>query len=295
MFLRLTASWAATTRRQERVMTAEFSGPGPNTFSIFQGQHDGLYPARRETFVFSLLGQAAIVAVLIYFTSCVIRSTPVIGRNLPKANELLLVFSGHNGGGGGDHDLLPASRGNLPKASLDPQLAPPTVIVPKEPPKLAVPETVQVAPDIQLPRGGQVADPMSQFSRVLSGGPGGPGGIGTGCCDGVGPSTGPGFGPGPAGIYPAGKMGVTVPQAIFSPEPSFSDEARKAKAQGIVMLVLVVGKDGRTSDIHVRQSLGMGLDEKAIEAVSRWRFRPATLNGQAVATQIAVQVDFRLY
>jgi len=218
-------------------MTAASLGPDPNTFSIFSGQNDGLYRARREPFVFSLLGQAAIVGVLIYFTSRVIRHTPDIGRNLPKANELLLVFSGHNGGGGGNHDLLPASRGNLPKASLDPQLLPPTVIVPKEPPKLAVEETVRVAPDFQLPQGGQVGDPMSQFSRVLSGGSEGPGGIGPGCCDGIGPSSGPGFGPGPAGIYPAGKMGVTVPQAIFSPEPSFSDEARKAKAQGIVMLV----------------------------------------------------------
>ncbi len=90
-------------------------------------------------------------------------------------------------------------------------------------------------------------------------------------------------------------MGVTISQVIFDPEPGFSDEARKAKAQGVVMLLVVVGKDGRIYDVHVRQSLGMGLDEKAIEAVSRWRFRPATLNGQPVATQIAVQVDFRLY
>ena len=276
-------------------MTAASLGPGPNTFSIFSGQNDGLYRARRETFVFSLLGQAALVGVLVYFTSCVIQGTPEIGRNLPKSNELLLVFSGHNGGGGGNHDPIPASRASLPKASLDPQLLPPTVIVPKEPPKLAVEEIVRVAPEIQLPQGGQIGDPMSQFSRVLSDGPGGPGGIGTGCCDGIGGSAGPGFGPGPAGIHPAGKMGVTVPQVIFNPEPSFSDEARKAKAQGMVMLVLVVGKDGRTYDVHVRQSLGMGLDEKAIEAVSRWRFRPATLNGQPVATQIAVQVDFRLY
>ena len=59
--------------------------------------------------------------------------------------------------------------------------------------------------------------------------------------------------------------------------------------------MLVVGKDGHTYDIRVRQSLGMGLDEKAIEAVSRWRFRPATFNGQPVATQIEVDVDFRLY
>jgi protein TonB len=218
-----------------------------------------------------------------------------IASRLPKFTELPLVFSGHNGGGGGNHDPLPASHGNLPKASLDPQLTPPTVIVPKEPPKLAVEETVLVAPDIQLLQGGQVGDPLSQFSRALSNGSGGPGGIGPGCCGGVGPSTGSGFGPGPSGIYPAGKIGVTVPQVIFSPEPSFSDEARKAKAQGIVMLLLVVGKDGLPHDIRVGQSLGMGLDEKAIEAVHHWRFRPATLNGQPVATQIAVQVDFRLY
>jgi TonB family protein len=156
-------------------------------------------------------------------------------------------------------------------------------------------ETVMVAPDIKLPQGGQIGDPTSQFSKILSNGPGGRGGIGPGSGDGIGPSTGPGVGNGPPGIFPAGKMGVTVPQVIFNPEPSFSDEARKAKAQGIVLLLLVVGKDGRPYDIRVRQSLGMGLDEKAIEAVNRWRFRPATLNGQPVATQIAVQVDFHLY
>ena len=191
--------------------------------------------------------------------------------------------------------MIPASHGNLPKASLDTQLVPPTVILPKEPPKLPVEQSVVVAPEVQLPPGGQIGDPASQFSQMLSNGPGGPGGIGPGCCDGIGPSNGPGVGPGPSEIYPAGKMGVTVPQVIFDPEPSFSDEARKAKAQGIVMLVLVVGKDGRPYDLRIGQSLGMGLDEKAIEAVQRWRFRPATLNGQPVATQIAVQVDFRLY
>jgi len=58
---------------------------------------------------------------------------------------------------------------------------------------------------------------------------------------------------------------------------------------------VVVGKDGRPYNIRVGQSLGMGLDEQAIEAVRNWRFRPATFNGQPVATQIAVQVDFHLY
>jgi TonB family protein len=273
-------------------MTAASPGPGPNIFSMLSGENDGLYRARRETFVFSMLGQAAIVGLLIYFTSCVIRGTPEIGKL--KFKELPLIFSGDNGGGGGNHDPLQASQGNLPPASLDPQLAPPTVILPKEPPKLVVPDTVVVAPDIPLPQGGQIGDPTSKFS-LLSNGPGGPGGIGSGCCDGIGPSAGPGVGAGPPGIFPAGRKGVTVPEVLFNPEPSFSDEARKAKAQGIVLLLLVVGKDGHPSDIRVRQSLGMGLDEKAIEAVNRWRFRPATLNGQPVAAQIAVQVDFHLY
>ena len=273
-------------------MTA--ASPEPNIFSILSGENDGLYRTRRETFVFSLLGQAAILGLLVYFTSCVIRSTPEIARQMPKFTELPLIFSGRNGGGGGNHDPLPASHGNLPRASLDPQLVPPTVILPKEPPKLAVDPTVMVAPDVPL-QGGQVGDPLSQFSRALSNGPGGPGGMGNGCCDGIGPSTGPGAGAGPPGIFPAGRQGVTVPQVVFSPEPSFSDEARKAKAQGIVLLLLVVGKDGHPYDVQVGQSLGMGLDEKAIEAVNHWRFRPATLNGQPVATRIAVQVDFHLY
>ena len=268
---------------------------GPQLFSLFSGSNDLLGRTRKEAFVLSLLGQAAILGLIVYFTSCVIRSTPDIARQFPKLRELPLIFSGRNGGGGGDRDRLPATRGNFPRASLDPQIVPPTVIVPKEPPKLPVDQTVVVAPDLKLPQGGQIGDPSSQFSNWLSNGPGGPNGIGSGCCNGIGPSIGPGAGDGPPGIFPAGKMGVTVPHVIYSPEPSFSDEARKVKAQGVVTLLLVVGKDGHPYDIRVRQSLGMGLDEKAIEAVHRWRFRPATLNGQPVATQIAVEVDFHLY
>jgi TonB family protein len=239
---------------------------------MFSGEGDGMYRARREAFAVSLLGQAVLVALLVYFLSIVIRG-PNIGEALPRMQDLPLIFSGFTGGGGGNHDPLPASHGNPPRASLDPQLAPPTVIVPKEMPKLAVPETIIMAPDVTLPQGGQIGDPMSKFS-ILSDGPGGPGGISTGCCDGVGPSTGPHYGPGPEGIFQPGM---------------------RAKHQGIVQLLVVVGKDGHPYDIRVGQTLGMGLDEKAIEAVSRWRFRPATFNGQPVATQIAIQVDFHLY
>ncbi|HEV2401663.1 MAG TPA: energy transducer TonB [Candidatus Sulfotelmatobacter sp.] len=273
-------------------MTAATSGPGPDLFSILSIDSAHRKP---EPFLFSLLGQTAVLAMIIYFTSCVVRTPPTVIPRMPTLSELPLIFSGHNGGGGGGIDPLPASRGNLPRASLDPQIVPPTVMQPTEMPRLAVDETVVIAPDVQYPQGGQTGDPNSPFTKWLSNGPGGPGGIGPGCCDGVGDSTGPHVGSGPTGIYPAGRGGVSVPQVIYNPEPSFSEEARKSKTQGIVLLIIVVGKDGRPYDIRVRQSLGMGLDEKAMEAVSRWRFRPATLNGQPVATQIAVEVNFRLY
>jgi len=276
-------------------MTAATPGPqGPDIFSMFSHKGDGLYRIRREAFVFSLLGQTLVVGVLVYLMSIVIHHGPEIGQSLPKIEDLPLVFSGLSGGGGGNHDPVPASSGALQRASLQPQLAPPTVIVPKEMPKLPVEETIMMAPDVTVAQRGQIGDPMSKFS-ISSDGPGGPGGIGTGCCDGVGPSKGPYFGVGPEGVHPAGRNGVSVPEAIYSPEPGFSEEARKAKHQGIVQLLLVVGKDGHPYNIRVSQTLGMGLDEKAIEAVNHWRFKPATLNGQPVATQIAVEVDFHLY
>jgi periplasmic protein TonB len=268
---------------------------GPNLFSIFSENNDLLYRPRREPFLFSVLGQAAILVIITYFTSCIVVHPPDGIHPLSNFGDRFLIFAGHNGGGGGGLDALPASHGNLPRASLATPIAPPAVILAKEIPKLPAEPAVVVAPEIQFPQGGQLGDPASEISRWLSNGSGGPGGIGRGCCGGVGPSHGPGVGPGPSGIYPAGRMGVTVPEAIYSPEPSFSEEARKAKAQGIVLLLLVVGKDGHPYNIRLGQSLGMGLDEKAIEAVSRWRFRPATLNGEPVATQIAVQVDFHLY
>jgi TonB family protein len=174
------------------------------------------------------------------------------------------------------------------------QIVSPSVMVPTEMPKLPSEATVMMAPDVKFPVASHLGDPSSPFSKWLSDGPGGPRGVGDGCCGGVGPDSGPYVGDGTPGVHP-GRNGVTMPEAIYSPEPSFSDEARKAKFQGIVMLMVVVGTDGRPYNIRVRQSLGMGLDEQAIEAVRNWRFRPATFHGQPVATQIAVQVDFHLY
>jgi len=87
--------------------------------------------------------------------------------------------------------------------------------------------------------------------------------------------------------------GVSPPKVIFQPEPD-SDKARAAGFQGICTLGVTVEADGTTSHIKVISPLGMGLDEKAMEAVSKWRFQPARKDGKAVAVQIAIEIDFHL-
>ena len=96
------------------------------------------------------------------------------------------------------------------------------------------------------------------------------------------------------GLYTT-SSGVNPPDAIYASEPEYSDEARKIKQQGIVVLSLIVDLQGQARNIHVARSLGMGLDEKAIEAVKKWRFSPGTKDGIPVATQVNVEVNFRLY
>jgi TonB family protein len=203
------------------------------------------------------------------------------------------------GGGGGDRDVLQASKGKLPKLSLQ-QITPPVVVLRNENPKLPVEPTIVVPPQVQLASNNMpnLGDPMAH-AVLPSNGTGSGGGIGTGSGGGVGSGKGPGFGPGEGGgvgggLYRVGG-GVSAPRAIYAPEPEFSEEARKAKYQGTCTLALIVGTDGRPSDIHVVMSLGMGLDEKAIEAVRNWRFEPAMKDGHPVRVPIEVEVDFHLY
>src|SRR5437660_1710655 len=121
------------------------------------------------------------------------------------------------------------------------------------------------------------------------------GGGGGGVVKGKGPGLGPGEGGSTGGGIVRVGAGVSPPRVIYQPEPEFSEEARKAKFQGICTLALVVGADGRPSQIRVQSSLGMGLDEKAIEAVKNWKFEPAMKDGHPVPVAIAVEVDFHLY
>lgn len=86
-----------------------------------------------------------------------------------------------------------------------------------------------------------------------------------------------------------------MPRALYSPDPEFSEDARKTKYQGTDVLSLTVGVDGLPYDVCVVNALGHGLDEKAIEAVKRWKFQPAMKDGRPVPVRLSVEVDFRLY
>jgi protein TonB len=205
------------------------------------------------------------------------------------------------GGGGGDRDKLQASKGRLPRQAME-QFTPPVVVVRNEHPKLPMEPTLVIPPDvhIQQPNMPNLGDPLSHLpSGPPSNGTGYGGGIGSGNGGGVGSGEGPGFGPGRGGGTGGGVFrvggGVSAPKAIYSPDPEYSEEARKAKYQGTCVLWLIVGPDGRPRDMRVSRTLGLGLDEKAIEAVKTWRFEPAMKDGRPVAVQINVEVSFRLY
>jgi periplasmic protein TonB len=203
------------------------------------------------------------------------------------------------GGGGGAHDLEEPTRGAPPKFEVMP-IAPPQIPV-IEQPKLAVDPAV--AAQIRLPENSPMQSlgmPHSANVTLDANGPGGPAGIGSNNGDGDGPGDGPGFGPGKGGnwggdIYRPGVGGVTAPVPLITPEAEFSDEARRAKYQGICVIAVIVDAQGYPRNPRVVQRLGMGLDEKALEAVLQYRFKPAMRAGRPVPVAINVEVNFRLY
>lgn len=210
------------------------------------------------------------------------------------------VVSG--GGGGGDRDKLEAPKGRLPKLAMQ-QITPPQIIVRNEHPKLAVEPTVVVPPQVRLASNHMptLGNPSSTVmpSAPPSNGTGSGGGIGSGSGGGVGVGHGPGVGTGSGGGIGGGVFkvggGISAPQAIATPDPEYTEEARNAKTQGTCILWMIVDDQGHPRDIRIVRGLGFGLDAKAIEAVKQWRFQPALKDGHPVNVQISVEVGFKLY
>jgi len=268
------------------------------------GEGQGLYPQRKDTFVYSFIIHVLGAALIIWSGHWVVEHHEEIKQQVvglvTDISPYLPVSKtkAGGGGGGGDRDKLQAPKGALPKLSKE-QIVPPAIVVRNDNPKLVVEPTVVVPPQIKLPTMGSLGDPLSKVLGPPSNGTGAGGGIGSGYGGGVGSGTGPGVGPGHGGGYGGGAYrvggGVSAPKALYAPDPEYSEEARKAKYQGTVVLWLVVDASGRPQQIRVQRALGMGLDEKAIEAVKLWKFDPARKDGQAVPVMINVEVNFRLY
>ena len=277
----------------------------PEVLPTLFGGGAGLYEVRPANFILSFLLHTLAAALIVALPMLVWKHQDVIKKQVISVAADISPYilppsstKAGGGGGGGDRDKLQASKGVLPKFSRD-QIVPPVAVLRNDNPKLPATPTVVVPPEIKMPQVGTVmGDPLGVIGPP-SNGPGSGGGIGSGSGGGVGSGRGPGVGPGWGGGIGGGAYrvggGVSAPRAVFSPDPEYSEEARKAKYQGTVVLWCVVGADGRVHDVRVSRSLGLGLDEKAMEAVKQWKFEPARKDGQPVAVQINIEVNFRLY
>jgi protein TonB len=197
------------------------------------------------------------------------------------------------GGGGGQRGPTPATKGQLPKLSMKEQIVPPKA-PPLEQPKIQIEPTIQVDPNIKMANNTMpnVGMPNSPVVGTGSMGQGSGSGLGNGNGSGLGNGSGKGTG---GGVYRPGTGGVSAPIPISTPEPEFSEEARKAKVAGNVVVYLVVDEHGNARNVRVVRGIGMGLDEKAVEAVKQYKFKPAMRNGVPVAVEMNVEVNFQIF
>ena len=223
--------------------------------------------------------------------------TPIVMPFIPITQPTPKPMGG--GGGGGTHTIVEPTKGHLPKMEKNP-ITPPQLLVVDHPklavqPAIKMPQAVRI-PDNKMPNLGV---PQSTQVAVASQGIGSGSGFGQGSGGGIGAGSGNGVGIGSGGGYGGGVMsvggGVSAPQLMHSVDPEFTDQARRANLQGIVSIQLIVDSQGNPQNIHVVRHLGMGLDQKAVEAVRQYKFRPAMYQGHPVAVQLVVDVNFHLY
>jgi protein TonB len=252
----------------------------------------------------SFLTHAAMIAAL-----AVIALHPLKTTNTPEnsATKVLqhLKFPSHffptssgtapdpGSGRGGGRVPIPATTGNLaPLASIQ-------LVRPSLPPKRDVP--MPVPPTILDPAAAPVLTPVNKIGLpwmqddTNSPGPGDSDTIGSRS----GHTMGDGLrdGPGGQGVSQSRyHAGVTLPSCAYCPDPQYTDEAREAKLQGKVTLQVLVGTDGRAAQIRIVQGIGLGLDERAEQAIRGWKFVPAhDAARRTVPAWVTVEAVFRLF
>ena len=230
-------------------------------------------------------------------------TAPVLAAS--KHWDYILTSTEHNGHAGTfTNGYLRVARWPAKAGASDPEgkILKSTMVPILEKPKLAFTPAINVQKDITLPDNPQMLNfgvKNSANVQLASNGSGGGGGMGSGYGGGLGSGNGNGYGPGTGGntgggVYHIGG-GVSAPIPIFTPEAEFSDEARRAKYQGVCLISLIVDAQGNPQNPRVVRPLGMGLDEKALEAVRKYKFKPAMKGGTPVPVMMSIEVNFRLY
>lgn len=193
------------------------------------------------------------------------------------------------GGGGGQRGPTPVTKGTPPKFA-EHQIVPPKA-PPLQDPKISIQPTIEVQKDVKMassiPQLGVANSPIIGMS------------MGNGSGTGMGSGHGSGLGPGSGGNTGGGARrvggGVSAPEILYKVEPEFSEEARKAKVSGNVVVGIWVDANGNPTHIRVLRGIGMGLDEKAVEAVRQYKFRPGMENGKPVVTEVNIEVNFQIF
>jgi protein TonB len=258
-------------------------------------------------------GWSQVIAIGLHVAVIALLVIPIFTNVLPASTEaknklvgvvpldispyMAKLPSGANkaGGGGGanNHTLTPTSKGKLPKFTMT-QFTPPQAKIQNLNPKLAMDPSLLGPPDLKIPSPNMAnfGDPLAK-SVTDSLGNGNGTGIGSGSGGGLGPGEGGGTG---GGMFRAGVNGVGSPVCIYCPQPEYSDEARKAKYQGTVLLDVTVTADGRVLNPQVLKGPGLGLEEKAMAQVKNWKMRPAVgPSGKPVNCRVQIEVTFHLY
>jgi protein TonB len=252
---------------------------------------------RHKAAVSSLLIHVGVVTLMVFAGSlppvrtAILSNVSFIAPNLSP----YMPMQHHGGGGGGDRSGAPVSKGSLVPAVK--RLFVPPMIRNNPDPKLVLDASLLLPPDVPNIQSEQFGDPLAK-AGFPSNGNGFGSGMGDGDGGGVGPGHGLGYGPGERGgwggnVYQPGG-GVSAPRVLLKVDPEYSEDARKAKYQGTVLLSVVVDERGIVRDIRVLRPLGLGLDQKAVEAVTQWKFRPGMKDGRPVAVQATIEVNFRL-
>jgi protein TonB len=208
---------------------------------------------------------------------------------VPKPSEIVHIFSPKPltvpSGGSGMRQPEPPRKGALPLKTARVFITP-LIEKTNYQPILMLPPAIDAPPDINSqPTVIGLPDGIGN----LSAGHGGPFGIG------LGTGGAPGDGDGDtSGSYVAGRGGVSLPVPLHMVEPEYSEAGRKARLSGSVMVAAEIDTAGHPRNVRIIRGMGLGLDEKALEAVAQWLFKPGMKDGKAVPVRATFEINFRL-